>query len=344
MLKKIISFFILISVCVCIFGNGASAKERKFKKQDTKYTYNNKMFYVSPMYVINNGKIRYIRYDYKTDKECSIFYIDAVRGKKVKNINSFKYRDDEYNTDIFNDVKVLDNDINLTIMERSYGRKQNVVIRKYDKKGKKIFTYIDDNEKRSIGPFLKGWDDGKSIYYTHIKLRYDENLYVFNTRCINKKSKKAKDMNSFKVDMQDIDEVVLRNFKIEKKKIFVLCNEKINVYSLNGKLLNTFKLPEGERTIRVYIDPPDVGDYLTFNHFSVYGDYIYYCNRNGIYRLNMKEKGGFKLYYNAEGDEYFGSEYGAEDICVKDENTIYMMIRDVTAYDPTKIVRYSRIR
>ena len=85
------------------------------------------MFYVFPMYVINNGKIRYIRYDYKTDKECSIFYIDTVRGKKVKNINSFKYRDDD-----------------------------------------------------------------KSIYYTHIKLSDDENSYVFNTRCINKKSKIVK--------------------------------------------------------------------------------------------------------------------------------------------------------
>ncbi len=339
MLKKIISFFILIFVCVCIFGNGASAKERKFKKQDTKYIYNeNKVQCVYKMYVSNTGKVQYIWAERPTMKHWyTKFHRESIEGKKIKAIGSFKDNSIWH----FDDVKVS-GDKSLTI--RVKGKKERAVIREYDKKGKKIFTYIDDNEKRSIGPFLKGWDDGKSIYYTHIKLRYDENLYVFNTRCINKKSKKAKDMNSFKVDMQDIDEVVLRNFKIEKKKIFVLCNEKINVYSLNGKLLNTFKLPEGERTIRVYIDPPDVGDYLTFNHFSVYGDYIYYCNRNGIYRLNMKEKGGFKLYYNAEGDEYFGSEYGAEDICVKDENTIYMMIRDVTAYDPTKIVRYSRIR
>ena len=233
------------------------------------------------MYVINNGKIRYIRYDYKTDKECSIFYIDTVRGKKVKNINSFKYRDDD-----------------------------------------------------------------KSIYYTHIKLSDDENSYVFNTRCINKKSKKVKDMRSFKLDAAK--SVLSREnyLKIEKGKIYVLCEKKINVYSLNGNLLYTCKLPDGERTIRIDYDySPEIVNYLTFNDFSVCGDYVYYCNRNGIYRWNMKGRGGFTLYYNAEGDEYFGSEYGAADICVKDENTIYLMLENIDDDDiavPTKIVKYSR--
>lgn len=56
----------------------------------------------------------------------------------------------------------------------------------------------------------------------------------------------------------------------------------------------------------------------------------------------MKGRDGFKLYYNAEGDEYFKTEYGLSDICVKDENTIYIMFYSMINFELgiSKIVRY----
>lgn len=346
MKKIIISLLLIISLCVSIFGGSASAKERKFKRQDTKFTYVGEfMADVFPMYCAKNGKVKYMRYDIKYKAETyADFNIDAIEGKKIKKISSFKERNIE-NGDIFYDARALDDNVNLTIRMGRFGKKEKAVIKEYDKKGKNIFTYKDD--KNLINAFrLRGWDDGRNIYYTYMEMSRNESSCVFHTRCINKKSKKVKDMRSFKLNAMEVERTNSNNLKIEKGKLYVLCKEKINVYSLNGKLLKTCRLPEGERTIHIQEDyDPEIGTYLTFNYFSVCGDYLYYCNRNGIYRWNMKGKDGFKLYYNAEGDEYFGPGYGAEDICVKDENTIYIMISKLVEghHDELqKIVKYSR--
>ncbi|GEM_PF-4961650 len=344
MTKKVISLLLMISVCICVFGgSGANAKEKQFKNQEVQYKYNeDSIFGMPPMYLTNNGKVQYIWYEYKKDKKNDITYAEGhtntIDGKRVISKASFKDRDIEY-YDRFARVRALD-DKTLTIDTMNIQGKP--IVKEYDTKGKKIFAYKDKN---STDRLYDSWDDGRNIYYVYEKQDHDDASYVFCIRCINKKSKKAKDMKSITLDANEFNPFSAAGsnlVKIEKGKIYVLCSDKINVYSLKGKLLNTCRLPDGNRTIRIGDDSEDVM-YLTFNNFCVCGKYIYYCNRNGIYRWNMKGRDGFKLYYNAEGDEYFGAEYGAEDICVKDKNTIYIMLRDKKETDmPTKLVRYFR--
>ncbi|MCI8307333.1 MAG: hypothetical protein HFH14_04715 [Lachnospiraceae bacterium] len=345
MKKKMILVLFMIFLCVCTCGDISDAKEKKFKRQDTKFTYAGKQMYeTSQMYCTDNRKVQYMRYGYNYNKKCTEFQRDYINGKKINRISLFKDRSFDTDENFFA-VRPLDDNDNLIIMTNIYEKKNKVYIKEYDKKGNIIFKYTDDKNLNNAFS-LHGWDDGDNIYYTYVIMSRDENSYVVHTRSINKKNKKVKDMRSFKLNVKDIDFHTDARIRIEKGKIYVLCKEKINVYSLNGKLLKTCGLPGGEREIRIDIVDGEEVIYLKFNHFSVCGNYVYYCNRNGIYRWNVKGSGGFKLYYNAEGDEYFGTEYGAVDICVKDKNTIYIMFEDIKDYNefdgPSKIVRYSR--
>ncbi len=342
MKKKIILLWVIMSLCVCILGDGASAKEKQFQRQDTNYKYNeDRDFDKTAMYLANDGKVHYvwldIDYDKKNDEYHTVFHRNAIDGKKIKKMCTFKDKP----FDLYRDIRVQDNKT-LTIRQND---KDRLIIKEFDKNGKNIFTY---KEKKNIQfDKIYGWDDGKNIYYT---TKIDGNPYVINTRCINKKSKKAKNIGSFKL-LGMTSEVPLRrmqySIKVENGQIYVLSDKEINVYSFKGKLLNTCNLPDGEKLIRISDDPiddPELVNYLSIDKFTVFGKFVYYCNRNGIYRWNMKGKDGFKLYYNAEGDEYFNTEYGLSDICVKDENTIYMMFHSMINYELgiSKIVRYRR--
>lgn len=336
-MKKKILLVIVLFVCTCLFVNNSEAKEKKFKRQDMGYTYSEKRFDVSPMYVTGDGRIQYIWYRYKTDKNDNSFAEinrDLIEGKGIKTISSIKDPNARY-YGIFSEVRML-NDKILT----SEKKNSKVVIKEYNENGKKIFTFKDKNEYS----WLRGWDNGRNIYYTYGSIDHEED-YVYNIRCIKKKNKKAGDVGSFKLTVQDLKRQLGRDeIKIEKEKIYVLCNEKINIYSLKGKMLNTCKLPGGDRDI-IMNEGTEEQYSLTFNHFSVYGDYVYYCNRTGIYRWKTTGKRGFKLYYDANGDEYFGSGYGAADICVSDKDTIYIMLTCSVGGnigELSKIVRYTR--
>ena len=137
------------------------------------------------------------------------------------------------------------------------------------------------------------------------------------------------------------------NIVLQNNKVYELSDTSINVYSFKGKKLGSYKLPEGKR--KLYEEGIDKEEYkyMINNSFSVCGDDIYYVNKNGVYKCNTK-KGKFQMFYDGAQDDYFGHDYGVEELCVKDKNTFYIRFADagfhVTCGDSNsiKLIQYSR--
>ncbi len=197
--------------------------------------------------------------------------------------------------------------------------------------------------------------DGNKIYYCYNETNKPN---IINIRCINKNIKKgkkatSKQLTTINIKSEDEYDYGWSRARLENGNLYVLQSDRINTYSLKGKKTGQYSIPKGNTTL--YTEVPDhdsmnnedtISAGMTIHSFCVRNDELFYCNRNGVYRLSKNKKP--KLIYNAKNDIYFGSDYGVADICVGDKNTFCIMFDHISNYDVCvynwayKLVKYSK--
>lgn len=131
-------------------------------------------------------------------------------------------------------------------------------------------------------------------------------------------------------------------FFYENNRLLGYSDNKINVYTLIGKKLSSKKLPKGETVVIGHLTHlNNVAYEYTFKGVDVNNGYIYYCNRNGIYRCNVNGNQEFSLIYSGANDSLFNPEYGEERMLehfkVLDNGDFYMIVDN---YEHSKTAAY----
>lgn len=344
MKKQIISVLILGLAFTCAGQCNVNAKGKEFAKQEINYNIGDDE--TSFMNVNAKGKVQFTQYntDPEKDKNDS-FYLKLtkkqVKGKSIETIKNKKIESDIM--DSFTYVKTLDK-CTITV----YNDGKYACISEYDNGGKKTFSFKDKvyTTKRCYYFMCDIWDDNDNIYYVYWSEYFDSGKRSGATlRCINKKTKKVKTINSFaSKNKYYLDSKVY----INDGYVYELTEKKLYAYSIKDRKTKTYTLPEGKKSLYEEGVDSEEYKYLKHHNFTVCGSYIYYCNKNGIYRCNTKKEKVFHKYYDGTKDEYFGHEYGAAEICVKDNNTFYVKFEDSNVYktcgdkEGIKLVKYSR--
>ena len=356
---------LLLLTCTCLGSVDAQANEFDWKVNEIKD------FFVEDeaeerqlMNAMKDGSVHYVantESHLKTKKDgfYTLFTRKIIGNTKIKKTEQFKgnfakkYKNYFYTCD---NIKAFDK----STIAINYKIKKNVAtlfIDEYNRKGKQLLKFTDKINLTKKYQYL-AIDDimvkGDKIYYCYRESSRPNKLYI---RCINKKANKIKAQkistitipnNSSKKYMNAWDRV-----RLSEGYMYVMQDNVINKYSLKGNLLEKYLLPEGETQVWA-LNPSyapmntDESKYLsmTIKNFCVRNGKVFYCNRDGIYRL-FKNKNS-TLIYVSENDEFFGSDYGVADICAGDENTFYIMFDHVSKYAPCvvnwayKLAKYTK--
>ena len=86
----------------------------------------------------------------------------------------------------------------------------------------------------------------------------------------------------------------------------------IEQYTLRGRKVYSYAIPEGEKSIIIHYPPSGYEEEVFFCSFDVVGRYIYYCDRNGVYRCDTEGNKTFELIYSGANDPVFNPKYGEE--------------------------------
>ena len=86
----------------------------------------------------------------------------------------------------------------------------------------------------------------------------------------------------------------------------------IEQYTLKGRKICSCEIPEGEIFITCHSLYNNFTRELGFCSLDVVGRYIYYCNRNGVYKCDTKGTRTFELIYSGADDPVFNPKYGEE--------------------------------
>ena len=338
---KICSALLLMLMFVSVFPINVNAKEKHFEKQEIKGV--SVIDETSLMRVDAKGNVGFVQYSSSCKANNLILKKKQIKGNKIRSAGKVSASTKE--EDMFDCVKSLDKCI---ITVENCGK--FAVINEYDNEGKRIFAYKDKVYKvnRCYYTFGDIWDDGENIYYVYWSRYFDNNRESGATlRCINKKNKKAKTINAFKTK----NNVCIDNtITIDDGYIYELCESNVYVYSFNGKKVCRINLPSGKQSLYEEGIDSEEYKYLINHSLSVCGDYIYYCNKNGVYACNMKKAKKFHIFYDGSKDQYFGHDYGVKEICVKDKNTFYIRFTDKSVYEPcgeinkSILVKYSNVK
>ncbi|MBE5928175.1 MAG: hypothetical protein E7267_02200 [Lachnospiraceae bacterium] len=342
---------LLLVICTCLGSVDAQANEFDWKVNEIKD------FFVEDeaeerqlMNAMKNGSVHYVantesHLKSKKDGFYTLFTRKTIGNTKIKKTEQFKgnfaknYKNYFYTCDI---IKAFEK----STIAINYKTKKDVAtlfIEEYNRKGKQILKITDkiNLNKNHYGIAI---DDimvkGEKIYYCYREANRPNKLYI---RCINKKENKIKSKkistitipNNYSGDYM----IALNKTRLAEGYMYVMQANTINKYSLKGKHLEQYLLPEGETEV---LSPnpsytpmnTDESKYLstTIKHFCVRNGKVFYCNRDGIYRLSNTKNS--TLIYASEGDQFFGSDYGVADICAGDENTFYIMFNHISNYTP----------
>ncbi len=297
-IKKMISLFIACCMCAgCFTSASATAAE---------YTLNERYIY-SPdagagLLQSKGNNLNVIYYDSEYDRE---------KNKDVDYIYIDKHK--ENGERIYNKVLCKDSNAYVITKEGSllyaYTRKgkNKCNIKVMSVKGKVKATYPvklskkmkkKANRKCSIGDIAI---KGNKIYYVLTITRKKNDVYYLQSYDI--KSQKTTKCKRLKGS----------DWNFYGKNIYHENNSKIEQYTLNGKKICSYQLPEGETSITAHIlYLNNVTLKYNFSGYDVEGRYIYYCNRNGVYRCDTKGNKTFELIYSGDDDLIFNPEYGNE--------------------------------
>lgn len=297
----------------------SSAKAKNFECSETGM---NPCEYNMPMSLDNSGNVNNYQVEDTNDKQgkycMGITNYSYTGNKAKKTLNIACYDEWVYC------VKKLENSNRTVVASRAKG-KRKIRFAVYDKKGKKTAEIIDTLSKKDGEPstIKEIYMKGGSLYYVYTKI-YGKQPHI---RCINLKSGKVTDDILLKTGKG----TYVWKMKIYKNRIYVLTYDSVYVYSIDGKKQLSYKLPAR----------PDI-----FNNnedISIFGNYIYFSNDNGIYRCSTKNKKGFELYYDAKDDANFG-QCRVFGICAAGKDKFYVMFIEkynIELNMPTKLVEYT---
>lgn len=310
-----------------LLGAGSAAKAKNFESSETQMA---PCEYNIPMSLEKSDNVYNYHVEETTDKQgkyymnITKYFYKGSKAKKIQNIACY----DEW----VNCVKKIERS-NQTVVAGEAKGKGKIRFAMYNKKGKKISSIIDTFTKKDGYTNNMEIEDilvkGSRLYYLYIKDSKQAHL-----RCVNVKSGELIDDFMLKTK-NSVEEMKLYN-----NRIYVLTEDAVNVYSFKGKKQSSYKLPKGTN----YYSKS--GEYVFYNNYddiSVSGNYIYFVNENGVYRCSIKNKQGFKLYYDAKDDFNFG-QCRVFDICVAGKDKFYIMFVEKDNIDlnmPTKLVEYA---
>lgn len=225
----------------------------------------------------------------------------------------------------------------------AYIKGKNVILDTYNLKGKRIFHFEDKvkSGKNEWADVSNVYEKGKYIYYLYSKVDTDmwkKDIYL------NRVNKKTGKLMYSKRIYKDVEHTKICDIKFINGKVYLLQEDKIVSHSLKGKKLCEYSLPEGKTFFSDTFNGYSIVPRLTFKKYDVYGDYIYFCNANGVYRCSITDNDGFSLFYDASTDEYFSDKYGLVDMKVTNDNMFYLLLMDEAFVDagiPTKQVKYT---
>lgn len=345
-----INAILLLLIIVCACCSTAGAKEKKITKQIIKMAPREEI-QTSGMCINDGGKVCLIRYDNtaavdRDDNYYTVLDIKQINDSSFRTKHKIKHKfrkaDEDGSVEY---VRLLDKTV--IVVEANFDNKYTYVT-EYNLNGKKLFSFKDKIEKvnSSYFSYCDIWDDGNNIYYVYWQDLFDDDKNSgAELKCVNKTTGKIKTLKQFKTHSRRFSDC---SITISDGYVYELTETDIYVYNLRGKRISRYKLPEGRHSLYNENTDPDEFRYLVKHCINVCGKNIYYCNNNGIYKCNTKKSKKFRKIYDGSGDEYFGHDYGVDDIKVADKNTFYVSYIPGSAYevcgDYTKriFVRYKK--
>ena len=237
-------------------------------------------------------------YDFKNKKPYNKIIMDTIAEDGTKSRKEFVCKNKK--TYAFK----LENGTLYTTVSRGSNK---IIIQARNKKGKVKQSYtITLNKKTS-----------RKIKYISIRdfvIKGNKMYYVLNVT--NKKDKTYTYLKAYSLKKKkEISSKKLKNtngrYKFNDGKLYYYNFETtIEAYSLTGKKTASYKLPDGETTIIGHVIGPGNGPEYEYSFKAVdyNGNYIYYLNRNGVYRCDTKGNGTFELIYDGSNDVVFNPE------------------------------------
>ncbi|GEM_PF-3823994 len=206
----------------------------------------------------------------------------------------------------------------------TYTKENNkLVIKTIDKKGRVKASYsIDNKKKKYIGVCDVIKKDGK-LYYV---LDTTKNVYI---QCYDIKKKQI--ISTINGGSRQGS---YYQYNDNKLYLYIRSEGIIEERTLDGKkMLHSYKLPDGNTEITAY--PSHLNNHpVHYNFVSLdfKGRYIYYCNRNGIYRCDTKADKQFELIYDGSNDVIFnpinGEGLNLDEFKVLDNGDFYIFLGD----------------
>lgn len=324
MKQKIKSIFtktgVLLLVGTILMSSQVEAKKAKYKQ--TKYEINYSEMN-SPLKV-ENDKVKFYQYEEVMDGEAlntkHHFKIERFElentGFKNFSLNS------QYNDDYIRYAETIENSENTIVV--STIKKGILRFTTYNSKGETVLSIEDVLNKKkyvalTIGDII--FKD-KKIYYTYIT-----DSGKIHIRCMKEKDGKLVKDVKLKSAAQNDNSIIYNN------QVYVIANNAVEVYALNGQKKGVYKLPKIKRTVKVGKEKVSLRE-----NISICDNYIYYSNgTNGIYRCKINEANkGFSMFYDAKNDSNF-KKSAFYDFCVKDKNTFYVRFGKPNAGETVKI-------
>lgn len=291
----------MLLMCFMFAGNLKTAEAAEYVSKEFQYAFTCFEDYYSDgsnLVVLQNDD-DYFSPEY--DKDCNKIIIDTISSEdETASRKEFVCKNKKTHA-----VKLENNNV-YTYVEHGNNK---MVIQIRNQKGKVKESYpikINKKDSRKIN----------NMYIEDITIKGSKMYYVLNVttkkdreynylQCYNLKKKKVISGKKLK-----------NNGKYEfnsNKLYFYNYGNTIEKYALNGKRTSSYKLPEGETTVMGHLLHLNGLEYeYSFKAVDYNGNYIYYCNRNGVYRCNTKGDGVFELIYNGSNDEVFNPAYGQE--------------------------------
>lgn len=218
--------------------------------------------------------------------------------------------------------------INIKVINKKNGRITTLINQKYD-----------DAEKlaKTINVF-DVFENDKKIYCITQNWKKDD-IYQYYLKIYDTLKKKWVKSKKIKGDY----------LKFESGKLYMKDSNKVIEYTLNGTLSNKYTLPKGQT--KVGVGKNSTGEcygYLPFEGCDVKKNKIYYCNKEGIYLLNMKNEKVHRI-YNPKGDSMFSQKsendeeklYGLCDLKILDNGDLYLVFVNE---DDSEMERFSQIK
>ncbi|MBE5937183.1 MAG: hypothetical protein E7265_04035 [Lachnospiraceae bacterium] len=328
-MKKKVLLLMCIALSLCSFSSAGAASPATTKMKMNKSEHN------LSMYIDYDGQLSISQFDYSPNQ---ISETGTVSASDTYDVIVYKNNDSEIQKerqvvsadDYIWCGKEINKDGDIIVA----GKKDNSVhFVMYNQEGTVISDIYDKTTAKQV-------DDvaikDNTIYYVCTK---KDSYYL---RSIDVKTGDVKFSKKITKKRNVRNKVSIIN-----NRLYVIFNNKINSYSLKGKLAKTYTLPKLKENIIKLSDYSKKNPVISIcDSICINGKYLYYSNgQKGIYRCPVNNsKKGFKLFYDAKKDKRFkdGLLY---DMCILNNKTFYVSFYDKNDTDctgPQWVIKYEK--